>query len=119
MLGLTAIPQVAGALAVGVLAGYIWGHVAAGASAERKQLRATVQQMTADAKTALEIQTRMANRLSAMREENLASERKANDLEASFAARPIPTCRYSDGELRSLRQFAPRVTGPAANPRPR
>lgn len=73
-------------------AGYIGGHVAAGASAERAALRARA--------IAAEAQAADVTRL---QDENASLRNAANDLERKFAARPVPQCRFADDELRRLR----------------
>lgn len=121
MFGITSIPQVAGALAAGVLAGYLWGHVAAGASAERRQLRETVARMQQEQKTALAIQTRMAERVAELRATNERMKADADKMEESYRANPVPACHQSDAELRRLRGIiagsAARRTAPAARQR--
>lgn len=113
-------PKLAGALAVGgivgALAGFVWGHAAAGASAERRALRDRVAVMEREQKTALDIQTRMAEAASRLRVSNEELRNKANDLEASFQSRPIPACRYTDDDLRRLRELANGTIGRRTNP---
>lgn len=79
------------------IAGYIGGHVAAGASAERAALRARA--------IAAEAQAADVTRL---RAENESLRSAGRDLEQKFAARPVPQCRFADDELRRLRAIIAR-----------
>lgn len=113
MIGIATVPWVAGGAAALVLGGFVVGHMTANGSAERRALRATVAQLQADQKTALDIQLRMAQTAAELRERNEALRKEADDLETTFRNRPAPTCVLSDDDMRRLRNLA---AGPQRRP---
>lgn len=90
------LPWIGASLAI-FFAGYISGHAASEASAERAALRARA--------IAAEEQAADVTRL---RAENESLRSAGRDLEQKFANRPVPQCRFADGELRRLRAIIAR-----------